>query len=58
MSRPEDIAGPIIRWDDFGYGGWKPTSFATIKDALESERYSNGFCITKAMRYDVVEVDG
>ncbi len=55
MAQPEDTKGPFILWLDYGYDGWQPKSFATIRAALESEKYGTGFVITKAVEYQIVE---
>jgi hypothetical protein len=57
MSSPEDIAGPIILWVDNGCEGWSPSSFPTIKAALEMPRYTSNFKITRAIEYDAIEIN-
>jgi hypothetical protein len=49
--------GPFIVWQDYGYEGWAPTSYATLKEALEAHRYQSEFVITKRVEFDVVERD-
>lgn len=49
------VKGPIILWRDYGYEGWKPTSFPDIKSALLSERYESSFVITRIVDFDVKE---
>jgi hypothetical protein len=34
MSDPKDTAGPIIVWTDFGYEGWQPESFPSLRVAI------------------------
>lgn len=50
-----DIKGPFIKWLNFGYEGWKPYSYNSIKEALEAETYGNEFIITKVVNYEVSE---
>ena len=47
--------GPYTLWFDYGYEGWKPTDFATLKEALEADRYTHDWVITKSVAYDVVD---
>lgn len=51
----EDVKGPYILWRDYGYEGWKPTNFNSIKEALEAPRYESNFVITKVCEYEVKE---
>lgn len=52
----EATKGPIIVWLNYGaYEGWRPTSYNTIKEALEGERYNSEFVITKLAQYTVVD---
>lgn len=53
-STNKNIIGPYILWQNYGCEGWKPTSFNSIKEALEGEKYSE-FTITKAIDYEVKE---
>ena len=53
-SNDENIKGPFILWVDYGYEGWKPRSFNTIKEALEAEKYS-AWTITKTFEFEVTE---
>ena len=52
-----DTQGPIILWLDYGYEGWKPTSFATVKDALLADRYGSKFVITRVIEFEVEETN-
>jgi hypothetical protein len=47
--------GPIIVWENYGYEGWQPRSFATIKEALETHRYNSEYVITRCVSYEVRE---
>lgn len=49
----DDIKGPIIRWHDYGYEGWKPTSFKTVKDAMIG--LDRGDIITRCVEFEIVE---
>ena len=49
-----DAAGPYVVWEDYGYEGWKPKSYATVRDALTDVRY-NSFVLTRIVDFDVVE---
>jgi len=55
MPRRDDANGPIILWLDYGCEGWKPTSFDTVKEALEADRYSADFRVTRLVDYQVYE---
>lgn len=56
MAEPRhDAKGPFIRWLDFGYEGWHPHSFDTLKEAIEWTGYGHGHVITKLAAYDVVD---
>lgn len=52
----EDLKGPFIRWLNYGYEGWKPSSFQTLKEAIEAQRYGEEMVITKRVKWDVVLV--
>lgn len=51
----ENTKGPYILWRNDGYNGWSPESFDTIQKALEAEKYSSGWIITKNVEYKVEE---
>ena len=53
MSNDEETKGPIIVWQDYGYEGWHPTSYPTLKDALVAQKY-NDFVVTSLVDFDVV----
>ena len=55
MSTIEDAKGPYIVWINNGCEGWQPTSYLTIKEALEGHRYSPEYVITKKCEYRVIE---
>ncbi len=51
-SKPD---GPIVLWVNYGYEGWQPKSFASIREALEEDK---GYCewvITRLVMYEVIE---
>jgi hypothetical protein len=50
-----DTKGPYIVWQDWGYDGWSPTSYNTLKDALSASRMTSRFVLTKVVDVDVVE---
>lgn len=50
-----DAEGPIILWIDYGCEGWKPQSFDTIKEVLETPKYGNTFRITRRTSYEIIE---
>lgn len=54
MGRP-DTKGPVILWISYGSEGWQPNSFDTVKEALEAERYTTQFVITRVVDYEVKE---
>lgn len=47
--------GPVIRWDDYGYEGWKPYSYATLTEALADDRHGSRFVLTRRVDYVVAE---
>jgi hypothetical protein len=49
--------GPIVMWTDFGSEGWQPKDFQTVQEALEAERYGQGFVITRLATYEVKETE-
>ena len=53
----EDAKGPYIVWENNGPEGWYPTSFKTLLEALEKQKYSSEWKITKAISYEVKEID-
>jgi len=55
MAKRDDPHGPYIRWIHFGYEGWRPKSYDTVKEALIDENYGNDFVITKIVDYEVKE---
>jgi hypothetical protein len=57
MSTNYSVEGPIIVWEDLGCEGWSPTSFPTIKAALQATHYASGWIITKTVQYTVVEAE-
>jgi hypothetical protein len=56
MSDDPDLQGPIIRWVDYGYEGWRPTSHPTLTDALVADRYATTFVLTRLVEYEVVDM--
>jgi len=57
MSNPEDIKGPFIVWENYGYEGWQPKSFRTVLEALEKQKFNSEWIITKTISYEVKESD-
>ncbi len=55
MSEFIDAGGPYILWTAEG-GHWVPKSFNTIKEALEADRYTSQYILTKLVNYKVVEL--
>lgn len=51
----ERIKGPIIVWVNYGYEGWQPESFESVKTALLAPRYGSEFVITKLVDFDTTE---
>ena len=47
MSRePDDLDKPYIVWIDYGYEGWSPTGYSTLKEAIASNKYGSEWVIT------------
>ena len=57
MIQLTSFEGPYILWLDYGTEGYKPFSFQTLKEALESQKYSSGWIITKKVEYRVIEIN-
>ena len=55
MSRPEDVEGPFIVWENYGYEGWQPKSYKTLTEALCTPRYNSEWEITKRVTFEVLE---
>lgn len=55
MSTKSEIAGPYIVWENYGYAGWQPKSYSTLKEALTAQRYNSEFVITRLSDFEVVE---
>ena len=51
MTKP---TGPYIKWEDYGSDGWKPTSYATLEDAVKDKAWYDSI-ITKEVTYKVEE---
>ena len=52
-----DTDGPYIVWENLGYEGWHPRSFDDLTVALEYQRYSSEFVVTKVLKYKVEEIE-
>lgn len=50
-----DLQKPFIRWTDFGYEGWSPMGFDTLKEALEADSYGSRWVVTKRVEWSPVE---
>ena len=49
-----------IVWINFGYEGWSPAEFETLKEAVEygtKNNYGSDFKITKKVEYSIKEVE-
>lgn len=53
----DDTTGLYIVWEDYGYEGWHPKSYATLKEALMAHRYNSEFLVTKRVDYEVTETE-
>jgi hypothetical protein len=51
----EPPTGPYIVWVDYGYEGWQPKCFNSLKEAV-SENHFSRFVVTKLVNYDVIEI--
>jgi hypothetical protein len=56
MTKTQRAAGPYIVWEDGGCEGWSPTSYPTLKAALEGRKYSD-WIVTRLVAYEVVEAE-
>ena len=50
-----DAKGPFILWSNYGYDGWSPNSFDTLKEAIEGDRYCSEFVITRIVDWQPSE---
>jgi hypothetical protein len=50
-----DTDQPYIVWVDYGYEGWHPTGFKTLKEAVEHKSYGSTSVITKKVEFSVTE---
>lgn len=48
---------PFILWRSYGHEGWQPEGYSSIQDALEVEKYSCIWIITKNVFYEVKEIE-
>ena len=55
MAERLDESGPYIVWLNYGYDGWAPRSYDTLKEAIEGDRYGEDFVITKLVQYEPLE---
>ena len=53
----EDLIGPYIVWEYYGYEGWHPKSYPDLKSALEAQRFNSEFEVTKKVEYEVKETN-
>lgn len=49
----DETRGPFIVWENYGYEGWQPKSYETLKEAILAERYHTEFVITRPVNFDV-----
>lgn len=42
----DELKRKYILWIDYGYEGYKPTGFNSLKEALEDTKYGHPFFIT------------
>ncbi len=52
----DNTKGPYILWKDYGYEGWKPESYNSIKECLEAPKYGNSYIITKLCEFEVKDL--
>ncbi len=57
MSSSEDIKGPFIVWENYGYEGWQPKSYNTLKEAVVALRFNSEWIVTRLISYEVTEND-
>ncbi len=51
----KDTEGPYIVWINYDCEGWALSSYASLKEAVEADKQSREFIITKKCEYIVVE---
>ncbi len=57
MPSPEDTKGPFIVWENYGYEGWQPKSYNTLKEAVIALRFNSEWIVTRLISYEVTEND-
>ncbi len=55
--RAEAVKGPFIVWEDYGYEGWQPKSYATLLEAVNSHSYCSTTVVTKTVKYEFTEIE-
>ena len=55
MSADEDTKGPFIVWENYGYEGWQPKSYQTLKEALTGQKLTSEWTMTKLVHFVVNE---
>lgn len=54
---PEDLIGPYIVWEYYGYEGWHPKSYPNLASALTAQRFNSEWEITKKVIFEVKETE-
>ena len=52
---PEELKGPYIVWEYYGYEGWHPKSYPDLASALTAQRFNSQWEITKKVEFTVME---
>ena len=51
----EELVGPYIVWEYYGYEGWHPKSYPDLGSALTAQRFNSQWEITKKVTFDIKE---
>lgn len=55
MSSLEDVKGPFIVWENYGYEGWQPKSYNTLKEAVVAWKSTTEWRLTRVIEFNVTE---
>ena len=56
MPAVQEPVGPFTTWTYYGYGGWMPTDYATLSEAIAHDSYGDQKHISRPARYIIVEL--
>jgi hypothetical protein len=48
-----DPTGPFVVWQNYGYDGWQPRSFQTLREAVLADRHGTEFVVTRIVEFEI-----